>query len=52
VARELVAQDALRAHQRHADTELAAGEDGPLDHHRGTVVATEGVHGHPGLRHS
>ena len=30
---------------------LAAGEHGPLHHHRGAVVATQGVHGHPGLRH-
>ncbi len=50
--RELVAQGALRAHQRHADAELAAGEHGALHHHRGTVVAAEGVHDHAGLRHS
>ena len=37
--------DALRAHQRDVDPELAAGGNRPLDDHAGPVVAAEGVHG-------
>ncbi len=50
-AAELAAQQRLRAHQGHPHAQLAAREPGALDGHRGAVVATHGVHGHPGLRH-